>query len=382
MLALPEPYRSTILMRWFDDVPPARIAELRGEPVETVRTRLKRGHALLREWLSGLQALVVLAEPSRSAGVVAGGFVMTTLGKVAIGAVAVAAVSATTWTLWSPESTRGATSVANAEAPLPAPESRVQDPAVAPVAAAAVTPEVAPAPSPAAANASSRWDDVTAANWKKLVKEDDGETMKKAIAGLEDETLDLETFFRFLDQSFADSVVVPGTEDVTKSGGKDSVVWVQVYTNEKHERSAVKVEWTKFEVEEHVSLVFDAGSWAHERAVQLDLPSDQLQPQLIVNVIRYSVGNGFIGGFVKLNLGSAGASLADSQALTDKIQLLKKQKRLPSWARFGFRDGQGQHGWTRSDSELPITVSEMERITALYDRFSKEARAIAEASSK
>jgi RNA polymerase sigma-70 factor (ECF subfamily) len=379
VLALPEPYRTTILMRWFDDVPPARIAELRGEPVETVRTRLKRGHALLREWLSGLQALVVLAEPSRSAVVVAGGFVMTTLGKVAIGAVAVAAVSTTTWTLWSPESARGATSVAKAAAPLPAQESPVPAPAAAP---AAVTTEVAPVPTPAAANAASRWDDVTAATWKKLVKEDDGETMKKAIAGLEDETLDLAAFFGFLEQSFADSIIVPGTEDVSKSGGRTLVKWVQVYTNEKHERSAAKL---SCEIEEHsggVTLAFDANSWVREHAALLDLPPDQLQPELIVFMIREPVSDYNIGGLVKLNLGNASASLADSHALDDKIQVLKRAKRLPSWARFGFRSGQGQHGWTRSDSELPITVSEMERITALYEKFSKAATAIAEASSK
>jgi RNA polymerase sigma-70 factor (ECF subfamily) len=96
VLALPEPYRTTILMRWFDDVPPARIAELRGEPVETVRTRLKRGHALLKEQLSGLRALVLLAAPVHSAVTVSGGLVMTTLGKFSIGGAA-AAVVATSW---------------------------------------------------------------------------------------------------------------------------------------------------------------------------------------------------------------------------------------------------------------------------------------------
>jgi RNA polymerase sigma-70 factor (ECF subfamily) len=381
VLALPEPYRTTVLMRWFDDVPTARIAELRGEPVETVRTRLKRGHALLREWLSGLQALVVLAEPSRSAAVVAGGFVMTTFGKVAIGVFAAAAATATTWTLWSPESARGTTTVAKAEAPPSAQESPVPGPAAVPVAAAAVTPEVAPAPTPAAANA-SRWDDVTVANWKKLVKEDDGETMKKAIVSLDDETLDLAAFFGFLEQSFADSIVVPGTEEVTKSGGKTLVKWVQVYSNEKHERSAVKLDC---EIQEHsacVTLAFDASSWARERALPLGLPPDQLQPELIVFMVREPVSDYNIGGFVRLNPGNSSASPADSQALADKIQVLKKAKRLPSWARFGFRGGQGQHGWTRSDSELPITVSEMERITALYEKFSKAATAIAEAASK
>jgi len=206
--------------------------------------------------------------------------------------------------------------------------------------------------------------------------------MKKAIAGLEDETLDLAAFFGFLDQSLADSTVVAGTEDVTKSGGRTEVKWVQVYSNKKHERSAVKL---SCEIQEHsggVTLAFDASSWAREHAAPLGLPPDQLQPELIVFMIREPVSDYNIGGAVKLNLGNSSASLADSQALVDKIQVLKKEKRLPSWARFGFRAGQGQHGWTRSDSELPITVSEMERISAIFERFSKAATAIAEASSK
>ena len=49
--ALPEPYRSTVLLRHFEELPPRRIAEHLGIPVKTVETRLTRGHALLRERL-------------------------------------------------------------------------------------------------------------------------------------------------------------------------------------------------------------------------------------------------------------------------------------------------------------------------------------------
>jgi len=382
VLELPEPYRTTILMRWFDELPPARIAEVRGEPVETVRTRLKRGQALLREWLSGLQAMVVLAGPSRSATVATGGWVMTTLGKVAVGVVAAAAVTASTWALRSPEP-NGSEARASEIAVAPPPPPPAGSPTVV-ADAPAVVQDAAPAsPAPVApVKPVSPWSDITAANWRKLVKEDDGETMKRAIAGLENETLDLAAFFGFLEQSFADSIVVAGTEEVTKSGGRSDVKWVQVYSNEKHERSAVKLDCEIQESSMSVSLAFDADSWKLERAGQLGLLPDQLEPRLTVFVIREAVGNGYLVGLVKLDLGNAGTSQADSKALYDKIQVLKREKRLPSWARFGFHDGQGQHGWTRSDTELPITVSEMERITALYDRFSKAARALAEASSK
>jgi RNA polymerase sigma-70 factor (ECF subfamily) len=45
---LEEPYRSTILLRYFDDVSTREIARRYGVPFETVRTRLKRGLARLR----------------------------------------------------------------------------------------------------------------------------------------------------------------------------------------------------------------------------------------------------------------------------------------------------------------------------------------------
>lgn len=45
---LGEPYRATVLARYYEDLPPRAIARRDGVPVETVRTRLKRAHVLLR----------------------------------------------------------------------------------------------------------------------------------------------------------------------------------------------------------------------------------------------------------------------------------------------------------------------------------------------
>ena len=53
VMALPEPYRSTVLWRFFEDVNPAVLARRLGIPVETVRTRLKRALSMLRERLGG-----------------------------------------------------------------------------------------------------------------------------------------------------------------------------------------------------------------------------------------------------------------------------------------------------------------------------------------
>lgn len=46
--ALDEPYRTVVLLRWFDGLKPAAIARRTGAPVETVRTRLKRALEQLR----------------------------------------------------------------------------------------------------------------------------------------------------------------------------------------------------------------------------------------------------------------------------------------------------------------------------------------------
>ncbi len=76
---LAEPYRSTLLLRFYEDLSPRDVAARMGVPVETVRTRLKRGTALLREsldrrnggdrsaWTSALLPLA-LGDLPRSAG--------------------------------------------------------------------------------------------------------------------------------------------------------------------------------------------------------------------------------------------------------------------------------------------------------------------------
>ena len=48
LLELDEPTRAAILLRYLEDLPPREIAARGGEPVETVRTRIKRGLAALR----------------------------------------------------------------------------------------------------------------------------------------------------------------------------------------------------------------------------------------------------------------------------------------------------------------------------------------------
>lgn len=48
VLALDAPHRTVVLLRYYEDLPPRRIASRLGIPVNTVRSRLRRAHALLR----------------------------------------------------------------------------------------------------------------------------------------------------------------------------------------------------------------------------------------------------------------------------------------------------------------------------------------------
>jgi RNA polymerase sigma-70 factor (ECF subfamily) len=95
VLELEEPYRGTILLRYFEDLPPREIARKQGVPVETVRTRLKRALEKLRKGLGGdrgrerlMLALAPLLRPEGNAvaAVTAGGIVMGTAAKIGLAA--------------------------------------------------------------------------------------------------------------------------------------------------------------------------------------------------------------------------------------------------------------------------------------------------------
>ncbi len=77
VLTLEDPYRSTVLLRYFQGWPPRQISRHQETSVETVKTRLKRGISMLREkldaghggdrkaWCSGMVSLFTL-EPAAS----------------------------------------------------------------------------------------------------------------------------------------------------------------------------------------------------------------------------------------------------------------------------------------------------------------------------
>lgn len=97
VLALDEPYRSAILLRFFDRLPPRDIAARLGAPVETVRTRLKRALEQLRvkldrdfgardAWAALLLPWTTVATATTKVGL-----------KVAVAAVLIGSAGVATW---------------------------------------------------------------------------------------------------------------------------------------------------------------------------------------------------------------------------------------------------------------------------------------------
>lgn len=111
VLALPEPSRSAVLMRFYDGRSPGEIARATKVPVETVRTRIKRGLAHLR------------ADLDQSYGNAWAG-VLVPLAATSISSKATSAAATGAWKLWIAASVVAVTSVAlwtTIDAPAPTP---------------------------------------------------------------------------------------------------------------------------------------------------------------------------------------------------------------------------------------------------------------------
>ncbi len=139
-LALEEPYRSAIVLRFLEDLPPRAIASRLDVPVETVRTRVRRGLEMVRSRLDRAHdgdrsawcaALAPLAGLSGGVGALAGPLstaaVMTMKLKVSLAAAALLLVSIGLWQALAPPpapASSGVPSVASAppaETPVSAP---------------------------------------------------------------------------------------------------------------------------------------------------------------------------------------------------------------------------------------------------------------------
>jgi RNA polymerase sigma-70 factor (ECF subfamily) len=67
VLALDEPYRTALLLRYYDGLPPRDVAARTGAPVATVRTRLARGIARLRDALATREGVALVPRGRRAA---------------------------------------------------------------------------------------------------------------------------------------------------------------------------------------------------------------------------------------------------------------------------------------------------------------------------
>lgn len=116
VLRLKEPYRSAILFRFYDDLPPRRIARRLDVPVETVKTRIQRGLDQLRKaldaeyggrrsaWCLPLASAAGLKLKASSAAAFTGALAMTVKMKIGIAAAAVAALFIGSLLIfWEPE---------------------------------------------------------------------------------------------------------------------------------------------------------------------------------------------------------------------------------------------------------------------------------------
>lgn len=131
VLALDEPYRETIVLRYFDEISPSQIARRQGIPVATVKSRLQRALAELRTRLDrehggdGRAWIVALLPLSKSTG----GVTASTLGvvlvstnvKIGIGAALLVCGILLFWRTRGEERPRSVTSPETVAAPASAP---------------------------------------------------------------------------------------------------------------------------------------------------------------------------------------------------------------------------------------------------------------------
>ena len=107
VLALDEPYRETVLLRFYEGLPPREVARRMGVPVDTVRTRLRRAAETLRaalggerdDWLGALAPLIAVPHGAPSPVALVGGIAMKASTKV-IAATVVLALAGAGWLAW------------------------------------------------------------------------------------------------------------------------------------------------------------------------------------------------------------------------------------------------------------------------------------------
>ncbi len=114
VLALEDPYRSTLLLHFFEGASAAQIARKHDVPASTVRNRVRRGLDALRlrferergtEWRTWATAILPIAGTPTAAKSVIGGVIVWTKSNLTVAVACIAALSYVTWrTLAAPDS--------------------------------------------------------------------------------------------------------------------------------------------------------------------------------------------------------------------------------------------------------------------------------------
>ena len=92
LAALPAHYRDVLVLRYYEELPPREVARRLGIPVETARTRIRRGLVRLREILDEKHDGRRAAWAMPLAGLVSSGTATVGIGALAVGGIAVAAL--------------------------------------------------------------------------------------------------------------------------------------------------------------------------------------------------------------------------------------------------------------------------------------------------
>jgi len=152
LLALDEPYRTALLLRYYEDLPPREMAKRLEIPVETARTRVKRGLNLLRgrldkknggrreAWAVALVPLALRSATAATSGAVLAHLLAALKGAHVVAAVGVVAIVGAGYLGWKSFSSGDANTPARtSERVATAPPVQDEEPAVEPAPADAVT---------------------------------------------------------------------------------------------------------------------------------------------------------------------------------------------------------------------------------------------------
>lgn len=386
VLALPEPYRTTILLRFLEELPTGVIAERRGEPVETVRTRLKRGLALLRDRVPRELAIAVASGASSlGSGSVAattagtGVLLMSLKAKLTFVAAAIVAGAFALQSLRSDpaDADEAAESSADRPAtPIAADATERQRAIVTGSRSVTTIDPDRPAPAPASEPTRPRWLEELGVELTKEsladsgVREDTGVELRTAVHGLQAESLDFDGLLTYIDSRLEDSWSIPGTFDSgpwIAPGGSDrdrKDEWLEAYANSSGGVSLARMSVVSDSFGYTVRIGFDVPSWAEASGIE------QVETAALFLQICH-LRDGTVRGQVNLS----GRIIAlDGRSEAESRQELCDRHAWDSWAIADVANGSGRLWWLKTGAGVPLSVPAIEFLGRLHARCSERAR--------